>query len=370
MPNPTIHLISFDQPSPPTYGGIIDVFFKIKALKELGYRVYLHCFYFQNKPGKELDQWVEKVYYYKINQSPFYILNRNPLSICSRNGKQLAQNISQTKAPILFESLKTIDALRYLDLDDFPIYLRLHNLEQDYFKGIAKSEKNHLKKYLFLLEGYKYKKIESVLGQFKKVFTLSRFENEYVNSRFQNACFIPVFHGNKKVTNLSDFGEFALYHGDLRGADNQKVARFLIDVFKELDYPLHIASSTKPSWIDKEIEGFNHIHFTPLRDFNHLLELFERAHLNISWSFQQSGTKLKVINALFNSRFSIINANIIDDQVINELCVNVASKDELITKIQSYRTKPYDEFEHRKNVLEGHLNDQKNIELMMNQIFP
>ena len=37
--NKKIHIVSFDIPYPPNYGGIIDVFYKIKTLFELGYEM-------------------------------------------------------------------------------------------------------------------------------------------------------------------------------------------------------------------------------------------------------------------------------------------------------------------------------------------
>ncbi len=32
MPDKYLHIISFDIPYPPNYGGVIDVFYKLKAL--------------------------------------------------------------------------------------------------------------------------------------------------------------------------------------------------------------------------------------------------------------------------------------------------------------------------------------------------
>ena len=38
-----INIVSFNVPYPPNYGGIIDVYYKIKALREIGCEVVLHC---------------------------------------------------------------------------------------------------------------------------------------------------------------------------------------------------------------------------------------------------------------------------------------------------------------------------------------
>jgi hypothetical protein len=39
-----LHIVSFDVPFPANYGGVIDVFYKIKYLHEQGVEIYLHCF--------------------------------------------------------------------------------------------------------------------------------------------------------------------------------------------------------------------------------------------------------------------------------------------------------------------------------------
>ena len=180
---------------------------------------------------------------------------------------------------------------------------------------------------------------------------------------------MPVFHGNETFQSLSEKGVFALYHGDLRASDNCKAVDFLIEVFKEIDYPFVIASGSREDWVKAKIKNHPHIQFVKLKDFNHLKNLFEKAHLNIAWSFQESGTKLKVINALFNSRFSIINENVIDDEKISGLCVQVSNKSELIKAINYLKNHPFLASKEYIDTLEYDLNDKLNAEIILKQIF-
>jgi hypothetical protein len=92
--------------------------------------------------------------------------------------------------------------------------------------------------------------------------------------------------------------------------------------------------------------------------------LLGQAHINVTWSFQKSGTKLKIINSLFNSRFSIINDNIIDDVVISDLCCKVESKEELILAIKKLKNRAFTDFNRRSEVLELNLNDNTNVKLI------
>jgi hypothetical protein len=39
-----LHIISFDVPYPANYGGVIDIYYKLKALKKQGIKIHLHCY--------------------------------------------------------------------------------------------------------------------------------------------------------------------------------------------------------------------------------------------------------------------------------------------------------------------------------------
>jgi hypothetical protein len=361
-----IHIVSFDNPYPPNYGGIIDVFYKIKALHLLGYEIYLHCFVTKKTEcSHELEVLTKEVYFYKYSKNPFLQFSTIPFSVVCRNNDQLLTNIKKVNAPILFEGLKTTFLVNNNELKDYTKILRLHNIEQDYFKGLSVSEKSLLQKMIYYFESFKYKNYENVMSKFDKIITLSKYENNYIYKKFGNSVYIPVFHGNENVLPLKSLGSFTLYHGDLQTADNKKAVLFLVSVFKELpNLKLIIASETNENFVNKVIGNQQNVTFVKIKNFEHLQELLQQAHINISWSFQRSGTKLKVINSLFNSRFSIINENIIDDDVVSDLCISVFNKELLIDKIKELENAPFDDFAKRKKILEMYLNDLKNAALI------
>ena len=49
-----LHIISFDVPWPADYGGVIDVFYKVKALHDIGVKVHLHCFTYGRQSQDEV----------------------------------------------------------------------------------------------------------------------------------------------------------------------------------------------------------------------------------------------------------------------------------------------------------------------------
>lgn len=365
MQEKILNIVTFDNPFPPSYGGIIDVYYKIRTLHQTGYKIHLHCFVTEiPKLSLELQEVTEAVYFYEAKPKWFHLWSSLPISVISRSNSDLVKNLLKNKAPILFESLKTTCLLQDVRLKSRIKLLRYHNIEHLYFKGIANSETSLLKKILFYIEYKRYAKYEGILEQFDAVFTLSNYEQEYALTMNSNSFYVPVFHGNEKVAELSEYGDYVLYHGDLNTADNRRVASYLIDVFKEIpNSKLVIASGSHKDFIKKKIKEQQNIQFILLENFEHLKEVLGKAHICISWSFQKSGTKLKLMNALFNSRHSIINENIIDDEAVVSICSVVQNKETLKEKITLLNQQPYSslDIEKRKNILENQINDATSV---------
>ncbi len=365
MQNKPLHIVAFDNPFPANYGGAIDVFYKIKALYELGFDIYLHCFITSNdEVASELKKLTRAVYLYQKNRNPFFLFSSFPFSVKSRFQKDLLTNIKTVDAPVLFEGLQSTMVLHNQDFGNRKLFLRLHNLENHYYNGLASSETNWLKKRLYQLEAKKYEHYLEILNRFKTVFTLSILETEAVNKLANNAQYIPVFHGNTTLKDMSEFGNYGFYHGDLRLADNKKAASFLIECFKEIsDYSLIIASNNGKNYIENQIKNTPNISFATIDNDLHLAQLLHDAQINVMLSFQQSGTKLKLVNALFNSRFCLINKNMVDDERLLSLCEIATSKTEFITKINTLKTKPFRNA-NRSDVLLEVLNDAENAKKM------
>ena len=98
--------ISYPLMSPSAnYGGVIDVFYKIKSLHQEGVGVILHCFHYGRKKSEVLESLCEKVYYYqrKMNWLGFF---QNALIVCSRKTRA-KQNLLKDDFPIIFEGIHT-----------------------------------------------------------------------------------------------------------------------------------------------------------------------------------------------------------------------------------------------------------------------
>jgi hypothetical protein len=363
MQNKPLHIISFDNPFPPDYGGVIDVFYKIKSLHALGFTIHLHCFYDErNQVSDALKAITETIHLYKKNRNPLFLFSPIPFGIKSRFHKDLIQNLQAVEAPVLFEGLQSTMILHKMKMPNKK-YLRLHNLESNFYSGMHRSETNWLKKWMYYLEIGKYLKYEKQLQDFEQVFTLSVYENDMVKNWTDKVSYIPVFHGNSEAATLSEHGEFALYHGDLRLPDNKKAVEFLVRVFQQIpDYTLVIASSNGEDFVKPLLKNASNVSFVSIENETQLASLLEKAHINVLLSFQKSGTKLKLINSLFKSRFCLINENMVDDTGILQLCELAVTEAQFVAKINVLKDQPYLDNTRRSEVLSAVLNDTKNAE--------
>ena len=130
MQGKPLHVVSFDNPFPPVYGGVIDVYYKLKALHELGFEVYLHCFVdSKSSPDPQLLELTKETHFYrrKKKQHGYKMLSIYPFAVYSRYRKELYANIAKVDAPILFEGQQTSFLAKKHGLNDRKLLLRLHN---------------------------------------------------------------------------------------------------------------------------------------------------------------------------------------------------------------------------------------------------
>lgn len=328
--NKKLHIVSFDVPYPPNYGGIIDIYFKIRELHKQGVEIHLHNYISNDKKEQvALEKYCKKVYYYKRKNFLFSLLSFLPFRVKSRSNKKLLQNLKNLEIPILFEGLQSMYALSKFNFNNS--YVRAHNIEHTYFFGLAKSEKNILKKTIFFIEGHKLKRFEKKLKKAKGIFTISNFEQAYFSKIYQEkAHYIPAFHEVKLKNNHSAKGEFILFHGDLKVADNIKAALFLIDTYKNTEYNFVIATSVIENSIITEVKKYGNISIADIPTQNHLDELMKKAHINTLFSFQKTGIKLKLLNTLYKGKFILANSPLIEDTGLESLCTLANTKEEVL----------------------------------------
>ena len=345
-----LHIVSFNVPYPPDYGGIIDVFYKIKALAGLNIDIYLHAYDYGKGVQDELNKYCKQVFYYKRSYIKG-IFSSIPFTVASRSDDELLRNLEKIQAPILFEGLHCTYPLLKSGFKNRKILVRTHNIEHAYFNGLANSEHSIFKRVFFKLESKKFLPYEKILNKADYILTISPSEQDHFQKHFQNkAVYIPAFHQNTSVKKLAEKGNYALYHGDLRVSDNIKAVHFLIAVFKGLPFELIIASSYRNNNILSDIDKQKNVAFKKIKNQSHLMTLLENAHINVLPTFQNTGIKLKLINALYNGRFCLVNNAMVTGTGLQNVCEIANNKEEFKQKLNKLFNQEFTEANYHKRV--------------------
>ena len=144
-----VHFVSFAVPFPPNYGGVIDVYYKIVKLKELGVSVILHAFTYDGRQQEDLTSICEEVHFYEREKSFLNQFSLLPFIVKSRHNESLLSRLLEDDYPIVFEGLHSTFFIQHPKLKYRSKFLRMHNIESDYYFHLYKAEKKWLNKMFF-----------------------------------------------------------------------------------------------------------------------------------------------------------------------------------------------------------------------------
>jgi hypothetical protein len=352
------------------YGGVVDLFYKIKSLHEQSVKIHLHCFDNGRGPQPELNKYCEEVNYYQRRNGHKGFSHKLPYIVCSRFNNELLENLLQNEYPILLEGVHCTYLLNDPRFEHRKIILRLHNMECKYYHNLFKSERSLLKKLYFLHESkllYKYEKNianRALLLAVSKADAVS-FQKEFGAEQIE---YLPVFIPFSKVQIQAGKGYYCLYHGNLAVSENEEVAVWLLEkVFKKLKLPLVIAGKNPSVRLQNLVHQYSHACLVMNPDEQEMTDIIHKAQINIITSFNHTGIKLKLINALFNGRHCIVNSNAIDQTGLQPLCHIAESIQDFQHQIRNLYEKPlgYEEIQSREKLLLEHFDNKKNVEKLI-----
>ncbi len=366
-----LHIVSFDVPYPPNYGGVIDVFYKIKALHAEGVRIHLHCFEYGRAEALILEGLCEKVYYYKREMNKRSLLNPLPYIVFTRRSERLMAHLLQDAYPILFEGLHSCYHLSDPRLKFRKKLVRTHNIEHDYYGNLASVEKAFFRKIYFRQEARKLLHFEKVLTLADHVLAISKSDEENLKKRYSNVSHISAFHPNEQVTIKEGMGEFVLYHGNLEVGENNEAAIFLVEkVFAESNIPLIIAGKNPSKELKAAVERKANISIRGNIPTQEIHELIRDAQINILPTFQATGIKLKLLAALFNGRHCIVNSPMVSNTGLEQLCVIEDDAPAMRKKVEELFVLPFDdsEKEKREQVLNHDFSNKESVRKLLELI--
>ncbi len=350
----------------------MDVYYKIKALHELGVQITLHCFEYGRREHEALNEICSKVYYYQRKQSLRDFSRLTPYIVATRKSDELLKNLCLDEAPILFEGLHTCYHLSNKELQQRLKVVRLHNVEWDYYRNLGKIERGMFRKFYFYTESFKLKNYEKILEHARFILPIAKSDVSYIREKFEQTSYLPAFHPNERVTSLPGKGYYALYHGNLSVGENNQAALYLVNkIFNDLEMPLIIAGGGPSDMLVDAVRQNPRIELIINPREEEMSELVKHAQMNILPTFQSTGIKLKLINSLYNGRWVIVNRPMIEHSSLEEVCVVADSAAAMKAAVMEYADLAYtkEESERRSLTLSGEFSNRKNAQMLARWLF-
>lgn len=369
-----LHIITLDVPWPADYGGVVDIFYKIVWLHKLGIKIHLHCFSGGRPPQDELDQYCASVHYYPRKKFPQAFSLNLPYIVSSRTSKELLNNLVQDDHPVLMEGIHCTFLLNKGALPGRKIFVRLHNVEFNYYNNLATHEKNLFKKIYFIAESFLLKKYEKKIANKATFLPMSTADTSFYKTVFgaKNIDFLPVFLPWCKVNNQFEKGCFCLYHGNLSVNENEKAVEWLLtEVFNNISIPFVIAGKNPSEQLEQLVYKNTNCCLVSNPSDKEMQDLIKKAQVNILPSFNNTGVKLKLLNALYNGKYCLVNNAAADGAAIDELCHIANTAAEFKKSISALYHQPYIEENalNRQKILNAAYDNEKNALQLISWIY-
>lgn len=370
MQNKTLHIISLTIPYPANYGGVIDIWHKMKALNSQGVNIIMHCFAYNRKPSEQISKFCSKVYYYPRKKQVWDLISATPFIIKSRENNALIKNLLKDDHPILMEGIHCMGILKNAKIRNRQLWLRTHNVESFYLDSLRRTEKNWFKNFYFDLESKKLEKFESQKLPVSGIFTISDKDDAFFRSFNPKTILVTPFHGHESVTASCGKGDFLLYHADLSVSENNQNAIFLARISNKFPLPLIIAGRMPGASLKLKIAGSKNVSLLENVSEKKMENLIKKAAIILLPARQTTGFRLKLLDSLFWGRHIIASPHMLEGTGLRSACHIASHPQEWIALIKKLSTLPFSEVERKKRIQLLHpFSDNMNAEKIISAIF-
>jgi len=370
--NPRIHIVAFDVPMPPDYGGVIDIYYRCRALKNAGYHIILHCFEYGRGRTHDFTEIAHEIHYYERNSFIVSWFSRIPFIVKTRTNSTLLNRLITDDSPILVEGQHCTFFLDHPQLRSRKKLVRLHNIEWHYYAELAKRSTSVFKKTFFSSESRKLKQHEGQLKHATVLACISHSDTAYYQALFSEVVYLPVgLNLFPKQVQPLEHAPFLLFHGNLSIAENQEAVNWILDVLSNqpLDVALVIAGKSPERSLIERCASTKHVEL--IADPNEVVmqQLMQKASAHLLIGFQHSGIKLKLLNALLTGKTCIVTPAMVAGSGLDQFCEVVETPLELITKIQELAPISIEKSEEHLYELRRMFSEERLVEIVEQYLF-
>ena len=370
-----LHIISFIVPYPVNYGGVFDIFNKIVALHKAGIKIHLHCFTEHNRQQPQLNQFCENVHYYPRRKGVTGLSLKLPYIVASRMDKSLWRRLEEDNFPVLIEGIHAAGWLLNDISSSRKVILRLHNVEHDYYKQLFLTTSSTINKIYYHFESVLLRNFErKIANKPDLILAVSQQDAATYRERFhvKNIDVLPVFTGFINDDPPAGTGYFCLYHGNLSVPENEKAVAWLLnEIFYDSNIPFVIAGKNPSPEFKQFIARFSNAQLISDPSIEKMQSLIADAQCNVLPSFNVTGIKLKIINALFHGRHCIVNHAAVNGSGLDSICHIAKTPQQFREIVQSLSSIPLssEEISARKIILKDLFDEDKNCTKLIQQIW-
>ena len=347
-----LHIISFDVPWPADYGGVIDVYNRLEALKQAGVDIILHAFDYGRGRADHLEEVCNKVYYYKRKNRIVGMLRKEPMIVNTRSSEELLERLKQDRLPILLEGQHTTALLDHPDLSNRKKLVRIHNVEHEYYMGLANNSIKGARSAYFKKEASKLKRHESILQHADQLMCITEKDQAYYNDKFGNATYLPVAISCLD-RNEYEQQDYILYHGNLSVPENSSAVKWLLkNVCSDVQASFVFAGKS-PS---DELRGLISVHSNtklvadPSNEEMQVLINSAKAH--VFYTSQATGIKIKLLRSLCTNAPIICNGKMVEGTGLEKACHVVDEPTQYVSALNNAMlSKVFNDEKARKELL-------------------
>lgn len=339
----------------------MDIYYRLLALHRAGVRITLHCFTYGRAKAPELETCCEQVYYYRRNMSPTLHLHKIPFVAASRDSDELLERLSQDDAPVLIEGVHGCELLRRLREREAGqerrrrVVVRAHNVERDYYRMLARSERRPLRKIYLALEACKLRRYESVLTLADAVCAITDADAAVFR---QMGCahvftvppfFSPIEQSEQSSGDCSSqlpipSTPYMLFHADLSVPDNEWAVRWLQrHVMHRTAWPFVVAGRNPRASLCRFLSHFPNTTLVVSPTQSEMDALVSEARCTVMITRQPTGFKLKLINSLVRGQHCLVNSAMVAGTNLAVCCHVSDTPDEMRQQLDQLMQTPFDD---------------------------
>lgn len=218
------------------------------------------------------------------------------------------------------------------------------------------------------MEAKKLERFESILNKANHIAAISSADTKKLSERYKNVHHITAFHSNEEVKIKEGRGKFCLYHGNLEVGENNEAALYLVNkVFSKTKTPLIIAGNKPSAELTAAVANHSTIQLKGNITTQEIDELIKNAQINVLPTFQETGIKLKLLAALFNGRYCVVNSPMVVNTGLEHLCSVMDSPVDMAKEITRLFEIPFDmqEKQKREIVLSENFSNVNNVKKLI-----